>query len=187
MSITSILSTLLLVLGAGFLVANARVAWLWVKFRRVRSTAILTWRGAKPPFYGLLMALGVVLGVLVFFKLVIQQRPPTQVFGEGMMFLYYGYAIPLSMRITRGFYGDGIWADTGFVPYSKIGGLTWREGDEITLVVIDRMQHLARRLAVPHKHYGEARRLLRDKIAAHDLQFTGEALDLGGHDERQDV
>jgi hypothetical protein len=49
------------------------------------------------------------------------------------------------------------------------------------------MQHLARRLAVPHKHYGEARRLLRDKIAAHDLQFTGEALDLGGHDEREDV
>jgi hypothetical protein len=29
--------------------------------------------------------------------------------------------------------------------------------------------------------------LLRDRIAAHDIQFAGEKLDLGGHDEREDV
>ena len=187
MSFAPILSTLLVVLGAGFLVANASVVWSFLKFRRLRSTAVLTWRGGRPPFYGLFMALGVVLGILVFFKLVVQQRPPTQVFGEGMMFLYYAYAIPLSLRIARGFYEDGIWVETGFVPYSKIGGLSWREGDEVTLVVIDRMRRFARRLVVPQQHYGEARRLLRDKIAAHDIHFTGKSLDLGAHDEREDV
>ena len=36
-------------------------------------------------------------------------------------------------------------------------------------------------------YYGAARRLLRDKIAAHDIHFTGKTLDLGVHDERDDV
>ena len=41
---------------------------------------------------------------------------PTEVFGESMMLVYYGYAQPLSLRIGRGFYQDGIWADGGFCP-----------------------------------------------------------------------
>jgi hypothetical protein len=49
------------------------------------------------------------------------------------------------------------------------------------------MRSLARRLVVPERHYGAARRLLRDKIAAHDIHFTGKTLDLGVHDERDDV
>jgi hypothetical protein len=40
---------------------------------------------------------------------------------------------------------------------------------------------------VPPEHYAEARRLLRDKIHGHDIQFSGKALDLGAHDEREDV
>jgi hypothetical protein len=40
---------------------------------------------------------------------------------------------------------------------------------------------------VPPEYYGAARRLLRDKITGHDIQFTGKALDLGAHDEREDV
>ena len=57
----------------------------------------------------------------------------------------------------------------------------------MTLVLIYRMRAFARRLVVPHSHYGAARRLLRDKIAAHDIHFTGKTLDLGMHDERDDV
>jgi hypothetical protein len=72
------------------------------------------------------------------------------------------------------------------VLYSEIGGLTWRENNEITLVV-NRMDRLARRLVVPKQHYGEARRLLRDKIASDDLRFSGKSLDLGRQDERDDV
>ena len=126
-----------------------------------------------------------VAGVLVFVKLVVQQQPPQRAFGEGMMLIYYAYAVPLRVRIGRGLYAGGIWADGGYVPYSKIGGLSWREGATITLVIIYRLRSLARRLTVPQAHYGEVRRLLRDRIAAHDIHFTGKTLDLGG--DQRDV
>ena len=94
----------------------------------------------------------------------------------------------LGRKSGRGFYEDGIWAEGGFIPYQNIGGLTWREGErQGTLVLIYRMRQLARRLVVPDSYYGAARRLLRDKIAAHDIHFTGKPLDLGVHDERDDV
>ena len=46
-----------------------------------------------------------------------------------MMFLYFGYLLPLSRRIGRGFYEDGIWADSSFIPYNEVGGISWREGE----------------------------------------------------------
>ncbi len=187
MPVTPILPTILFVLGIGFLVANLRVLADFLRFFRLRSRAVLTWPGQKPPYYGLVLGLGVVLGCLVFFKIVIQERPPLDVFGEGMMFVYYAYAVPLSLRIGRGFYEQGIWAESGFVPYSQISGLTWREDDQITLVLVDRMRRLARRLFVPQDCYGAARRLLRDKIATRDIHFRGKSLDLGAHDDRDDV
>jgi hypothetical protein len=187
MSLSGLLPRILFVLGIGFLVANIGIVRDFVRYRRLRASAVLTWPGRKPPYHGLLLGLGVVLGVLVFVKLVLQQRPPIQVFGEGMMFLYYGYALPLTQRIGRGFYADGIWAESGFIPYHHIGGVSWREGDEITLVLISRLKQLARRLVVPAVHYAAARRLLRDKIAAHDIHFSGTGLDLGLGDERDQV
>lgn len=120
--------------------------------------------------------------MLVFVKLVVQQQPPQRAFGEGMMLVYYACAAPLRVRIGRGLYAGGIWSDGGYVPYSRIGGLSWREEAPITLVIIYRLRSLARRLTVPQAHYGEVRRLLRDKIAAHDIRFTGKTLDLGGDD-----
>ena len=30
-------------------------------------------------------------------------------------------------------------------------------------------------------------RLLREKIGSHDIMFSGDTLDLGGHDEREDI
>lgn len=146
----------------------------------------MIWPGDKPPLYGWLLAFGVAAGVLVFVKLVVQQQPPQRAFGEGMMLLYYAGAVPLRLRIGRGLYRGGIWSDGGYVPYSKIGGLSWREGAAITLLIIYRLRSLTRRLTVPRAHYAEVRRLLRDKIAARDIHFTGTALDLGT-DERDRV
>ena len=80
-----------------------------------------------------------------------------------------------------------MWVDNGYMPYAAIGGLSWREDAEITLVLIPRVRRLARRLVVPRQYYAEARRLLRDKIKGHDIHFTGKPLDLGAHDERDDV
>jgi hypothetical protein len=187
MSVDTLLTRVLLLLGIGFLVANLRILADFLRFFRLRSSALLTWPGRRPPFYGLLLALGVILGFLLFYKVIVQRRPPMQVFGESMMFVYYAYAFPFSLKIGRGFYEGGIWAENGFMPYSQIGGLSWREGPDVTLVVIHRFRHLARTLVVPQKYYGAARRLLRDKIAAHDIHFTGKTLDLGAHDERDDV
>jgi hypothetical protein len=176
-----------MLLGVGFLCANLRLFVQFVRFLRIRSSALLTWPGRRPPFYGLLLVLGAVFAVLIVYKLAILRQHPIQVFGESMMLIYYAYALPLSLRIGRGFYQDGIWADGGFIPYSSIGGLSWREGDQITLVMIYRMRAFARRLVVPQSYYAAARRLLRDKIETHDIHFTGKALDLGLHDEKDDV
>jgi hypothetical protein len=186
-SAVAILPQVLFILGVGFFVADVRLFFQFLQFQRLRSSALLTWPGRKPPFYGLLIVIGAVLSVLIVYKLAFLQMRPVDVFGETMMLVYYGYAVPLSLRIGRGFYEDGIWADAGFIPYSRIGGLTWREGEQLTLVLIYRMRAFARRLVVPEVYYGAARRLLRDKIAAHDIHFTGKPLDLGMHDERDDV
>ena len=105
-----------------------------------------------------------------------------------MMFVYYGYLVPLRRRIGRGFYRDGIWAETGFLPYWKIDGLRWKEGaDELTLVAIDRVRRMARLLVVPQPLYGAARRILRDRLASHEIHFADKALELGEHDARDDV
>jgi hypothetical protein len=178
---------ILFAFGIGFFVANVRLLLQFIRFLKIRSSALLTWPGRKPPFYGLLLLLGAVLSVLIFYKLAVLHQPPVNVFGETMMLLYYAYALPLSLRIGRGFYEEGIWADGGFMPYSHIGGLTWREDEQITLVLMHRVRAFARRLVVPDSYYGAARRLLRDKIAAHDIHFAGKSLDLGLHDERDDV
>jgi hypothetical protein len=186
---------LLLLLGVGFLVANVRVGIDALRFLRRRSSALLTWRGPRPRYYGLQLALGVVLGGLLAYHTInvmrvapqLRGRFAPQLFGISMMFVYYGYLVPLSRRIGRGFYADGIWSETGFVPYWRIGAVSWREGEEIALVIVSRLRNLARRLVVPGAHYGAARRLLREKIAAHDIQLIHTGLELGAHDEIDDV
>jgi hypothetical protein len=185
--ITELTPQILLLLGVGFLVANVRIGLDALSFLRRRSSALLTWRGPKPRYYGLQLALGVVLGLLLSYDLLVLRRPAPQLFGVGMMFLYYGYLVPLSRRIGLGFYADGIWSETGFVPYWKIGAVSWREGEEVALVIVSRLRHLARRLVVPGPHYAAARRLLRDKIAAHDIQLMHTGLALGARDDRDAV
>jgi hypothetical protein len=191
---------ILVALGVGFLIANLRIGIDAFRFLKRRSTAILTWRGSKPKYYGMQLGMGVVLGVLLVYDSVIllravqvehlqtalSRRAPST-FGVAMMFVYYGYAMPLSLRIGRGFYSDGIWSENGFVPYWKIGAVSWREEREPALVIVSRLRNLARRLTVPGIHYAAARRLLRDKIAAHDIQLLHTGLELGAHDERDDV
>jgi hypothetical protein len=174
----------LILLGAGFLVANARLALEYIQFLKRRRLAVLTWPTPRPPNFALTIALGVATGLLVIVKLLFIHR---QAFGEAMMFIYFGCLVPLSRRIARGFYEDGIWADSAFMPYSHIGGISWREGERsVSLVLISRMRNLARRLAVPPEHYGAARRLLRDKIGEHEIQF-GNGLGLGQHDARDEA
>jgi hypothetical protein len=177
---------ILFFLGLGFLAANVRLAIQYLQYRRrARAGALLTWAGPKPPYYTMALAIGVALGVLLMVNLYQGRTDP--LFGESMMFLYYAYLFPLSRSIRRGFYEDGIWADTVFVPYNEVGGVSWREGEHsVTLIIISRLRNLARRLSVPGDKYGAARRLLRDKIGEHEISFF-DTLNLGDHDERSEV
>ena len=185
MKTQSILAGILLLLGVGFLAANARLLLEYFHYRRRRRGALLVWPSPKPPYYGMALAIGVMLGLLVFYKIVFIHQ---QAFGETMMFVYYAYLVPLSRRIGRGFYEEGIWADTDFIRYHEVGGITWRESEHgVTLILISRLRNLARRLRVPGDKYGAARRLLRDKIGEHAIHFGGTGLDLGDHDERDEA
>ena len=84
------------------------------------------------------------MGILLFTTVFLIPRPAGSIFGEAMMFLYYGYLLPLSSRITRGIYTDGVWTDSGFMSYGDIGGLTWKEGAVGTLVLASRLRAFAR-------------------------------------------
>jgi hypothetical protein len=191
-----LLPYVLIALGVGFLVANVRLFASFFRYRRLRKDALLTWPGPPPPYYGLVLFLGVALGLLIILKVILlyrstdplwHRRWAMDVFGETMMFIYFGYAVPLTRRIARGFYADGVWSEQGFIPYHQIGGIAWRDGEPVTLLLISRFKEMARPLLVPRPYYSAVRRLLRDKIGAHDIMFAGESLDLGGHDEREDV
>ena len=167
---------------------------LYLQFVKRRRGALLTWRAPKPPYYLMQLAIGVVLGVILIlnvarmYRLYQGVRVDIRLFGQAMMFLYYAYLFPMSRAITRGFYADGIWAESAFIPYNEIGGISWREGEhEVALIITSRLRNLARRLIVPGTQYAAARRLLRDKIAKHDIHFSGTGLDLLDHDEREDV
>ena len=178
---------LLLLFGFGFLVANLKVgASLWA-YRRRRSSALLVWQGEKPKYYGFSLALGVVLGVLLMIEAFVLYRSPRSIFGEAMMFLYYGYTFPLSTRIRRGFYGDGVWSDSGFMKWSEISAVSWKEEPTITLVLISHVQNFARRLEVPGHLYGQARRVLLDRIQTHDIHIGGAGLDLGAREDRDTI
>jgi hypothetical protein len=182
MTLAELLRQTLLVLGAGFLIANLLKALEIARWIRRRRTALLVWPGPKPPYYGLSLGIGMMLGLLILVRAYfLFQEPGTpadhvaslarNTFGELMMFTYFGYMLPLSTRIARGLYAEGVWTDTGFMPYEQIGGISWREGPPVTFIVISREKMVARRLQVPGQCLGEVRRLLRDKITSHAIEM----------------
>jgi hypothetical protein len=179
------LTTALSVLGVGFLVANLRMAGEYVRFLKRRRGAVLVWPGPRPAAHAAMLAVGSVLGLLIVYKILVAH---VSAFGETMMFIYYAYLQPLSRRISRGFYEDGIWADSVFIPYNDVGGIRWREGEHtVSLVILSRLKNIARGLRVPVEHYAAARRLLRDKIGQRQIQLAGTGLDLGVRDDRDDL
>ncbi len=181
------LNTLLFLLGVGFLGANLLVFQSVVQFRRLRRSAVLTWKLPRPRLHAVYLAVAVGLGLVLIYKTVGLHWPLWRVFGESMMLAYYGAAYPSSLGIRRGIYQGGVWMDRVFVRWADIAGARWRDEAGPTLVAVARGRQSAWRLAVPIEHYAEARRLLRDHVASHDLHLDGVGLHLGGHDERDDL
>jgi hypothetical protein len=181
------LERVLLLLGVGFLVANLRILYDLAWYARRRTTALLVWPPRRHPYYPVMLLIGAALGALLVSNVATGHVRVGPVFGETMMFAYYACAVPLSRIVRRGFYANGIWTDSRYLGYPRIGGLAWREGPEVTLILIVKARSSALRLVVPGSHYGAARRVLRDKIGEHQIHFAGTGLDLGPHDEREDV
>ena len=49
LDLATVLRVSLVALGVGFLVANLRILFQFVRYFRLRSKALLTWPGRKPP------------------------------------------------------------------------------------------------------------------------------------------
>ena len=103
------------------------------------------------------------------------------------MFLYYAYLFPMSRNVARGFYEDGVWSDSGFMRWGQISAVSWKEEGKVSLVLISHLRNIARRLVIPGPLYGQSRRLLRDRVKAHDIHIGGSGLDLGSRDEADAV
>jgi Trk-type K+ transport system membrane component len=172
---------ILLLFGVGFLVANIFVTIELVRYHRSKRASLLVWPRPKPRYYWANLLLGVILGLLLVAE-VLLKRPMYSLFGEAMMFVYYMGLFPLRTRIPRGFFESGVWSDSGFMRWAEISAISWKEEREVTLFLISNAKNVARRLGVPAERYGEARRLLRDRVKAHDLHITGVGLDLGSRE-----
>lgn len=182
----SVAPRVLLLFGIGFLVANVLATVDLVRYHRGKRAALLLWPGPKPRYYSISLLLGVILGLLIVAEILLK-RPMSSLFGEAMMFIYYICLFPPATRIARGFYQDGVWSDTGFMPWSKISAVSWRDEGAVMLILISHGNSTARRLNVPGPQYGEARRVLLDRIKAHDIQMGGSGLNLGTRDKEDSI
>ena len=69
------------------------------------------------------------------------------------------------------------------LPRSRAAGLTEADRRDVRLILISHAGSIARRLEIPGHLYGQARRVLRDKIKTHAIHIGGYGLDLGSRDE----
>jgi hypothetical protein len=149
----------------------------YARFRRVRGTALLTWPGARPAYFSLLLFMGLVAAGLAVLNGYLRY-PFHKVYSQLSIALYFIGVVPMLTRIPKGLYADGIWVEDGFVPYDRIRRLAFREGPQLELLLVPWGRGGARRLAVPPAEYGAVRRILGDKIRAHALNLEGSILGL---------
>ena len=171
------LSAVLLGLGVYFSVLLIRGMRGYLLFRKVRPTALLTWpvpRSAQLPF---LLALGVVATGVTALNAYLD-RPLHHVLSQALMAAYFIGMVPLCRRIRLGFYDEGVWADTGFLPYANIGRIAFRESPEIVLILLPRGRSGSFRLPVPPEEYGAVRKVLEEKIRARVVNIEAGILGL---------
>ena len=157
----------------------------YASYRRLASTAELTWRPARPWFYNTCLGIGFFMVSLTALSLFVLHRPVLATLAQALMAFYYTVVFPLSFRIQRGFYKKGIWLERAFVPYENVRRLSWREKPDIVLVVMkenDLTGQSYARLKVPGDRYGEARRILASHIEDRTLTVEKSILGLSDAD-----
>lgn len=171
------LSVVLIGLGLYFLVLLIRGLRGYLLFRKVRPTALLTWPVPRSGQFPFLLALGVVATAVTALNAYLE-RPLHHVVSQALMAAYFILMVPLCQNIRLGFYDQGVWADTGFLPYAKIGRIAFRETPEIVLILLPRGRSGSFRLPVPPEEYGAVRKMLEEKIRARVVNIEAGILGL---------
>jgi hypothetical protein len=171
------LSAVLLGLGVYFSVLLIRGMRGYLLFRKVRPTALLTWPVPPSGQLPFLLALGVVATGVTALNAYLG-RPLHHVLSQALMAAYFVGMVPLCQRIRLGFYREGVWADTGFLPYANIGRIAFRETPEIVLILLPRGRSGSFRLPVPPEEYGAVRKVLEEKIRARVVNMEAGILGL---------
>jgi hypothetical protein len=171
------LSVVLIGLGLYFLVLLIRGLRGYLLFRKVRPTALLTWPVPRSGQFPFLLALGVVATAVTALNAYLE-RPLHHVVSQALMAAYFILMVPLCQNIRLGFYDQGVWADTGFLPYANIGRIAFRETPEIVLILLPRGRSGSFRLPVPPEEYGAVRKMLEEKIRARVVNIEAGILGL---------
>ena len=169
-AVTNEIALTLVLLGMGlyFAVLTGRGLLAYVRFRRVRPTALLTWPCPRPPHLRLLLVLGAVSGFVTLLNANLG-RPWPHVAAQLVMTFYFVVMVPLSLRVEWGLYADGVWADAGFLRYADVRQLSFRDAGPILLVLLPRHGAVPFRMLVPPSEYGAVRKLIAEKTRSQDL------------------
>lgn len=173
----TLLTLILLALAIYFSVLVARAMYFYLQFKRLAPTALVSWTPQRPRYLSWLVALGVVSFAVAVLNGTLK-RPFHHVYSQGVMAAYFIVMVPLVARIRPGIYRDGVWADRGFLAWSRIGRLAFVETPEIVLVLVPRGGSSPMRLLVPAEDYGTVRKLLEEKIRARQLTMEKAILGL---------
>ena len=157
----TILTAVLVGVGLYFSVLFARGAAGYLRFRRMRATALLTWPVRRSLHFA--MVLGLVSLAVAMLNTTLD-RPFLHLYGQYATAAYFILMVPLSARIRLGLYRDGVWADAGFLPWERIGRMAFREQPEIVLLLLPKGRARSLRLPVPREEYGAVRKLLEEKV-----------------------
>jgi hypothetical protein len=152
---------------------------------RAQALALLIWEAPKPRFYGFCLGLGVV-SVSCSPSSCSFTHAARQLFGEAMMFVYYGYTFREHADLARLLSRRGVVRHrlpaVGQISGRVVEGRGWRHARPD----LASQEHRAP-ARDPGPLYGQARRLLRDRVKAHDIHIGGTGLDLGSRDDQDSV
>jgi hypothetical protein len=143
----------------------------------MRDTALVTWPAGGPRLrfvwlgLGILSACSMVVGGLTGARWL-------HVYSQGIMAFFFLGVPHLTKTMRIGFYESGIWTETTFVPYGRIGRWAFAESPEIRLMLVPRGSGRALQLVIPRDEYGAARKILQGKTRDQVLAPDAAILDL---------
>ena len=183
-----LLPYVLVALGVGFLIANVRAVCRHHPLSAAEEERAADLAGASAALLGLVLFLGVALGVLHSGEAVRAASAPRRRVrrGDDVRLLRLRRAADAAYR-DAGSTPTGSGRNTASSRTTRSAASPGAKGSRSRCCWCRASSSWPGPLIVPERHYGAVRRLLRDKIGAHDIMFAGESLDLGGHDEREDV